>query len=91
MTRFARWSALLALALATPLPAQDAPGEELFHELDRIARGALDEGALGIVLAIDVGGELLHAADQQHLPVPTEKLRACDLDLLEVRRRDHRR
>lgn len=59
MKRLAPWIAFLALV--TPLPAQDAPGEELQRELDRIARGALDAGAQGLVLAIDVGGGLAYA------------------------------
>jgi CubicO group peptidase (beta-lactamase class C family) len=51
------------IAFSTLLAAGRSPqeGDELRHSLDRLGRGALDDGALGLALAIDTGGEIVFA------------------------------
>lgn len=60
MHRILSWVAVFTLAAAGLLP-QEPPGEDLRHGLARLGRGALEDGARGLALAIDTRGELVFA------------------------------
>lgn len=58
MPRILPWIACLTMGMAG---VRSQEGDELRHALERLGRGALEDGALGLTLAVDQGGAIVFA------------------------------